>query len=100
LRREHVAGHLVDHELIETHVAVERADDPITIRPDDARLVFFIAIRVRIPRDVEPVPAPALAVVRGSEQTVDQFLVSVRIRIVDEGVDFLRAKAGARRDRG
>src|SRR5207245_527588 len=47
---------------------------------------------VRVARDVQPVPSPALAVMLRSEQPVDQILVSVRRGILDELLHFSRRR--------
>ena len=52
--REHVAGDLLDGESIERQVAVERIDHPIAIRPHAAAIVLFVALGVRVAREVEP----------------------------------------------
>ena len=75
---QQVAGDLLDDELVVGQVAVERVDDPVAIEPDAARLVLLEAVGVGVAGGVEPVPAPALAVVRRGEQPLDQLLVGVR----------------------
>ena len=60
---KHVSGQLLDRELIERHVRVEGVDDPVAVRPDRSGPVLFVAIRVRIPRQVEPQSPPPLAIV-------------------------------------
>ena len=40
---QHVSGELLDDELVERHVGVERADDPVS-RPDAARAVLLVAV--------------------------------------------------------
>ena len=84
---QHVAGELLDRELIERHVGVEGVDDPIAIRPDRARPVLLVAVGVGVAGQVEPAPRPALAVMRRSQQSIDQRLVGSRRWVVDEGVD-------------
>ncbi len=65
------------------------ADHPVAIHPDVARLVFFETVGVGITGRVEPVPAPALAIVWRSQQPFDLALVSaggaVRQKSVDVG---------------
>ena len=81
---QQVAGDLLDDELVEGLVAVERLHDPVAIFPDGARLIEGVAVGIGVARQVEPVPAPALAVVRRGEQPIDHFLVGVR-RVVRDG---------------
>ena len=70
-------ANLLDDELVVGQVAVERVDDPVAVEPDLARLVLLVAVAVGVAGRVEPVPRPALAVVRRGEQPVDQLLVGV-----------------------
>ncbi len=58
-----IAGQLLDRELIEGHVRVERANHPIAIRPHHANRVDRIPVRVRVARLIQPMSAPTLAVV-------------------------------------
>ena len=89
-RPEHVAGHLLADEPAEGEVAVERSDDVIAIGPGVvAALVLVVAVGVAVVDDVEPVPAPALAVMGAGQQPIDQSFVGVRIRVADERVDLL-----------
>ena len=69
---QQVAGDLLDDEPVVGQVAVEGVDDPVAIEPDVPRLVLLEAVGVGVPGRVEPVPAPALAVVRARQQAVDQ----------------------------
>ena len=50
--------------------------------------VDAVAVRVGVAGHVEPVPRPALAVVRRRQQPIHQPLVSVGPRVVQEGVHF------------
>ena len=86
--QEQVAGNLVDHELIERHVRVERANQPVAIGPIVADLIRLVPVAVGVASQVEPRQRPPLAVVLGGEQPVDHSLVSVRRRVVDEPFDF------------
>ena len=62
---EHVAGELLLDEPVVRLVGVERADDVVAVRPGvGPRLVLVVAVRLAVVDDVEPVPRPALAVVR------------------------------------
>jgi hypothetical protein len=69
---------LLNGELVERKVAIERVDDPVAIAPSPgAGAIFFIAVAVGVARQVEPVAGPPLAVVRRSQQAVHQPLISV-----------------------
>src|SRR4029077_16340335 len=58
------------------------------IRPDGTRLVLLVAIGIGVARGVQPMPAPALAVMRGREQAFDDSFVSVRPAVGDEIIYF------------
>src|SRR5262249_35739832 len=71
---------------------IDRPDHPIAIHPHLPRIVDRVAVRIGVPRHVEPVPPPALAVVRRREQPVDHLLVRIRRFILDERADLLRRR--------
>ena len=60
-RRQEVAGHLIDDELVEGLVLVQSLDHPVTVGPDDAARVGRIAGAVGIAREIEPLPGPVFA---------------------------------------
>ena len=68
---QQVAGELLDRELVERHVVVQGFDDPIAIGPHLALAVDRVAVAVGIAGLVEPVAAPAFAVVGGGEELFD-----------------------------
>ena len=81
-------------------IVVERLHDPVAIQIRVGIRVVAAAHRIeaarivlRVARDVEPVPAPGLAVPRRRQQTIDDLRECVRRRVVDEGVDLLGASA-------
>ena len=60
-----VAGDLFPNKNVVGFVVVKRADHVVSIHPGIGPIVIVLeAIGVRITRDVQPVPAPALTVVR------------------------------------
>ncbi len=69
-----IARELFDRELIEGEVVVEGLDDPVAERPHVTVAVDGVSVGVGVAGLVEPVPAPALAVVRGRQQAVDESL--------------------------
>jgi hypothetical protein len=69
---QHVSRDLLDGEAIERHVVVERLDHPVAVLPHHARQVLLEAVRIRVPREVQPGAGPALAVMRRGEQPVDE----------------------------
>ena len=88
-----VAGELVRQELVVRHVRVERVDHPVAVAPGGGLLaVPLVAVRLRVADKVEPVPAPALAVVRRREQAVDEALPGVGALILLEGLDLLQGR--------
>ena len=72
--RQQVAGQLFDGELIESHSAVEGADDPVAVGPHGASGVIGVAGRVRIAGEVEPFAGPVFAVFRALQQVFDELL--------------------------
>ena len=62
--RQQVAGELLDRELIERHVLVERVDRPVAPIPHRARRIALVAVGVRVARRVEPFPDHPLAIPR------------------------------------
>ncbi len=83
-----VSGELLDDELVIRQVAIEGIDDVVAVSPHVARHVFLIAIRVRIPRRIQPMPAPTLSVVRRVQQTLDLLLVRARIPVSQKRIHF------------
>jgi hypothetical protein len=69
--REEIAGELLDGELVEGQVGVERADDPVAVGPDGANIVEVEAVGVGVADGVEPVAAEVFAVTRGGEKAGD-----------------------------
>ena len=72
---QHVARNLLDAELIEGHVSVQRTHDPVAVGPDLPRAVLLKAVRVRIARQVQPAPRPALAILLGGQQVIDEVVI-------------------------
>ena len=71
-------------------VVIEGGDDVIAIGPGIAPgLVFVEAVRFAVVHDVEPVAAPAFAITRRGEESVDQLLIGVGRVVGEEGVDFI-----------
>ena len=93
--REHVAGDLLQRELVERQIAVERVDDPIAPAPHVALGVGLVAVRIRIARRVEPLCGHPLAVARRGEKAIDDFLVRVARFVVHERIDVGRCRRQA-----
>ena len=63
LRRQQVAGDLLADEAVIGHVGVERVDYVVAVAPSvRVAVVFVVAGRIGIARDIQPMTAPALAV--------------------------------------
>ena len=86
--RQQVAGDLPEDEIVDAHVAVEGADDPVTPGPEMVEPVGLIAVGVRIARDVEPVDGHAFTVGRRGEQSIHEPLISLRRAVADVSVNF------------
>ena len=88
--RQHVAGELLDRELVVRHVGVDRGNHPIAIatgkRP---RAILLVAVAVGIAGQVEPVPPPALAEMRRSQQPIDEPLDGIGLRVAEKRGDFV-----------
>jgi hypothetical protein len=81
---EHVASELLDHELVEGKVAVDRVDHPVPIEPDVPRCVDAVSVRIGIPRDVQPPAGPAFSVPWRFKQSLNEPGIRVGARIVHE----------------
>src|SRR5438034_488566 len=91
-----VAGDLPADEAVERHVLIERLDDAVAVLVRVwAVVVVFVAGAFAEAGDVEPVPAPALAVVRRGEQAVDETFVGVGRLVTEPSLDFLARRRQA-----
>ena len=86
---QHVAGQLLDRELVERQIAIQRLDDPIAILPDRATAVDRVAVGIGVTGQVEPMPPPTFAIMRGGEQSVDHPPIGVVAGVGQKPVDFL-----------
>ena len=85
--RQQISSQLLDRELVERHVAVERIDDPVAPPPHVSLAVGLVAIAVRVSRSLEPGKSHSLPVARRPQQPIDDLVVSVRRSVPDERVD-------------
>src|SRR5258706_6074392 len=75
---QHVARQLLDGELIERHVFVQRVDHPLSPTPRHRTdLVLLIAIAIGVSRQIEPRPRPLLTVMGRCKKFVDEPIVSI-----------------------
>ena len=92
---KHVAGNLLQGELVERQVAVERVDHPVAPPPHVSLGVGLIAVGVGIARGIEPVRRHPFSISRRRQQAIDDFLVGVGRVVVQERVDFGRRRRQA-----
>ena len=70
---DHIAGQLPPYELVIGQILVECRDDPITIGPRiGPQFVALETLAFAKADDVEPVPPPALAVMRRVQEPINQ----------------------------
>ena len=93
--RIRVAGNLLPNEAVERPVLVERPDHVVPIAPDVGEGTVIAAVGIGIPRNVQPMPPPALAVTRVSKQPVDFPPVGAGIGITGESTHLLGSRGQA-----
>ena len=92
-----VARDLLAQELGVRLVLVERVDDVVAVAPGVySDVVLLETVGVGVAGDVEPVAAPALAVMRRVEQLLDQPLPGAPLRVGQKRIDLLRRRAATR----
>ena len=94
-----ISRNLFLNKLVVRLVAIERTNHIVTVWPGiGTQLVLIIPTGIRILGDIKPVPAEALTIPRRSEQTVDQFFISMfRVRCIPllEYLDFIGGRRQA-----
>ena len=91
-----VAGELPLHEGVVGQVGVERPDHEVAVVEGERPVVILLEpVALREPRDVEPVPRPALPETLVGQQAIDDLPEGVRRVVGDEGVDLLRRRRDA-----
>ena len=85
--RQQVAGELLDGELVERFVAVERVDDVIAVRENALALIAVVSDRVGEPCQIEPGNGHSFTVMGRLEQPIDHALVGAGIGVPLEGAD-------------
>jgi len=97
LLRHQVAGHLLSDELVERQVPVETSDHPVAVVPrvGQGGVVEESTEPVAVAGHVQPVPAPAFAVMRGIQQSVDQAGPRVGTVVLLERPDLLGSRRQA-----
>jgi hypothetical protein len=89
---QQIAGELLDCELVEGHVGVERLDDPIAPAPHVPRAIVLIAAGVGIACGVEPGERHLLSIAGRSQQAIDKPFIGIRRAIGDESSDLLGSR--------
>ena len=90
-----VSGNLLPNEAVERPVLVEGPDHVVPIAPDVGEGTVVAAVGIGIPRNVQPMPPPALAVTRVSKQPVDFLPVGVGVGIAGEAMHLLGSRGQA-----
>ena len=98
--RQLITRQLFNRELVVRHVRVDRVHHPVSPRPHRALGIALKAIRVRVPRHIEPVPRPAFAIARRGQQPVDEPLVSVGRAVGEKRVQLGRRRRYTRQLEG
>ena len=86
--RQQVAGKLLNRELVEGFVFIERIDEVIAVRENIFVLIAVITNGVRESHDIQPRHGHALAKMRRGEQPIHLPLVGVGPLVIDESFDF------------
>ncbi len=87
---ECIACDVLDDKLVVGDVEVEGADHVVAIAECVGDLVIeFMPGRLGVTHEVEPVPAPALAVMRAGQKAIDQLLVGVWGIVVQKNLDVI-----------
>ena len=90
-RIEQVAGDLLDQQLIVRHIGIEGANQIIAVRVGVGNLeVVLVPVGFGEARQVEPMPGLSLAVMRRSQQSIDDAFIGLRRIVADEIFDFGR----------
>ncbi len=93
VRSQLIAGQLLDDKPIIGLIAVKRPDHIIAIGPGVGPIgILLEPIRLGIPNQIKPMPAPSFAIVRAGQQPVDQSLIGVGPRILDERPNLARRR--------
>ena len=93
---QQVSGKLLDEELVERLVGVERVHDVVAITPRVAiRDVLVQSVGVRVASHIQPVPPPSFTVLRRREQPLDDAIEGVGRFIRDKLINVVRRRREA-----
>ena len=90
--REQIPGQLLDRELVEGQILVQRVNDPFAPPPHGSRLVVLIAVGVGVSGQIEPDRRHAFPIPGRSQEPVDDPLVRAGRRVGEEGVQFIQGR--------
>ena len=96
--RQAVGGQLLGDELVVRQIAVERPNDVVAVGVGIRKPPLLgegVALGIGVAGHVEPVPAPALAIMGRGQQPIDQPLVGIGCTIGEKRFDFLRRRRQA-----
>ena len=89
---QQVAGDLLDQEAVVGQVPVERVDHPVPVGPDEAGLVLLEPVRIGVAGRIQPVPTPAFAVMRRSQQSGHRSIPCIRGFVGEEPIHLGRRR--------
>ena len=84
--REQVTCNLLGHEPVKRQVTVQGVNDPVSIHPNFAGIINVIAVGISVPSQVQPVTTPTFSIMRRAQQTLDQFLISIRAIVCKKSI--------------
>ena len=88
---QQIAGDLHPREIVIRKIVVECSHHPVAIPPGIGECgVLIKAVRVGIPRHVEPMSSPSLAVVRGVQQSIDESFAGIDRLVVHERIHLVQ----------
>ena len=88
--RQQIASQALDRKLVEWLVGIESPDDPVAVGPHFAIVVKVHAVRVGVPRVVQPVAAAVLTPALRRQQSIHELFIRVRRSVFQERLHDLR----------
>ena len=86
-----IACQLINGELVEGHIFIERTDHIIPVRPDSTGHIIGISCGVCIAGKIEPHSCPVFSVSGTGEQIIHHLLISLRRRVLNKCIHFCRS---------
>ena len=78
---QEISGELAHCELVEGHIGIQCANQPIAVWPNSPTIIAFVALRIGIAREVEPQCSPSFSD-RGKPEPVRSSLERVRTSVL------------------